>query len=120
MRCDEGGDSPRGLDRQSPHSANDPRDRDGDNRDGRDNTGRPPASTAVARALDQHPRTIVPASSAAVVAAVVAESSGRRAGAPSVANICFGGPKRNRLFICATTSLYAIYLAVRGATRPTP
>lgn len=35
-----------------------------------------------------------------------------------VANICFGGPKRNRLFICATTSLYAIYLAVRGATRP--
>jgi gluconolactonase len=35
-----------------------------------------------------------------------------------VANICFGGPKRNRLFICGTTSLYAIYLAVRGATRP--
>ena len=35
-----------------------------------------------------------------------------------VANVCFGGPKRNRLFICATTSLYAIYLAVRGAPRP--
>jgi gluconolactonase len=35
-----------------------------------------------------------------------------------VANVCFGGPKRNRLFICATTSLYAIYLGVRGATRP--
>ncbi|HEX3481256.1 MAG TPA: SMP-30/gluconolactonase/LRE family protein, partial [Kofleriaceae bacterium] len=35
-----------------------------------------------------------------------------------VANLCFGGPKRNRLFICATTSLYAIYVAVRGATRP--
>jgi gluconolactonase len=35
-----------------------------------------------------------------------------------VANVCFGGPKRNRLFICGTTSLYAIYLAVRGATRP--
>jgi gluconolactonase len=35
-----------------------------------------------------------------------------------VANVCFGGPKRNRLFICATTSLYAIFLAVRGCTRP--
>jgi gluconolactonase len=35
-----------------------------------------------------------------------------------VANVCFGGPKRNRLFICGTTSLYAIYLGVRGAPRP--
>jgi gluconolactonase len=35
-----------------------------------------------------------------------------------VANVCFGGPKRNRLFICATTSLYAVYLNTRGATRP--
>ncbi|GAC1428107.1 MAG: SMP-30/gluconolactonase/LRE family protein [Chloroflexota bacterium] len=32
-----------------------------------------------------------------------------------VANVVFGGPKRNRLFICATTSLYAIYLPVNGA-----
>ncbi len=32
-----------------------------------------------------------------------------------VANVCFGGPKRNRLFICATTSLYAVYVAVNGA-----
>ena len=31
-----------------------------------------------------------------------------------VANVCFGGRKRNRLFICATTSIYAIYLLVRG------
>ncbi|MDM0047057.1 SMP-30/gluconolactonase/LRE family protein [Variovorax dokdonensis] len=35
-----------------------------------------------------------------------------------VANVCFGGAKRNRLFICATTSLYAIYLNTRGATWP--
>ena len=35
-----------------------------------------------------------------------------------VANVCFGGPKRNRLFICATTSLYAIYVRVSGALRP--
>jgi gluconolactonase len=32
-----------------------------------------------------------------------------------VANVCFGGPKRNRLFICATRSLYAVYLKARGA-----
>ena len=32
----------------------------------------------------------------------------------TVANVCFGGPKRNRLFICATTSLYAIHLKVNG------
>jgi gluconolactonase len=32
-----------------------------------------------------------------------------------VANVVFGGPKRNRLFVCATTSLYAVLLPVRGA-----
>jgi gluconolactonase len=31
-----------------------------------------------------------------------------------VANLCFGGAKRNRLFICATSSLYAVYLNTRG------
>ena len=31
-----------------------------------------------------------------------------------VANVCFGGAKLNRLFICGTTSLYAIYLNVNG------
>jgi len=36
-----------------------------------------------------------------------------------VANLCFGGPKRNRLFICATTSLYAVYLNTVGASWPT-
>ena len=35
-----------------------------------------------------------------------------------VANVCFGGPKRNRLYICGTTSLYAIYLNAQGATWP--
>ncbi len=33
----------------------------------------------------------------------------------AVANVTFGGPKNNRLFITATTSLYAIYVAVSGA-----
>jgi gluconolactonase len=31
-----------------------------------------------------------------------------------VANVEFGGPKRNRLFICATTSVYAYYVKARG------
>ena len=35
-----------------------------------------------------------------------------------VANVCFGGPKRNRLYICATTSLYAVYVNARGASWP--
>ena len=35
---------------------------------------------------------------------------------PEVAsNVCFGGRKRNRLFITATTSLYAVYVNTRGA-----
>lgn len=33
-----------------------------------------------------------------------------------VGNVCFGGAKRNRLFICGTTSLYSVYLAVNGAS----
>jgi gluconolactonase len=36
-----------------------------------------------------------------------------------VANVCFGGAKLNRLFICATTSLYAIHVNAQG-TRPRP
>ena len=32
-----------------------------------------------------------------------------------VSNVCFGGRKRNRLFITATTGLYAVYLNTRGA-----
>ena len=32
----------------------------------------------------------------------------------TVANLCFGGPKRNRMFICGTTSLYSVYLNTRG------
>ncbi|HZW31715.1 MAG TPA: SMP-30/gluconolactonase/LRE family protein [Isosphaeraceae bacterium] len=31
------------------------------------------------------------------------------------ANVCFGGPKRNRLFMAASQSLYAVYLDTRGA-----
>jgi gluconolactonase len=37
----------------------------------------------------------------------------------SVANVCFGGPKLNRLFTCATTSLYSVFLNTRGAPRGT-
>lgn len=31
------------------------------------------------------------------------------------ANVCFGGAKRNRLFMAASQSLYAVYVGVRGA-----
>ena len=32
------------------------------------------------------------------------------------ANLCFGGAKRNRLFMAASHSLYALYVNVQGAT----
>ncbi len=31
-----------------------------------------------------------------------------------VSNLCFGGPKKNRLYITAQTSLYAIYVNAHG------
>jgi len=34
------------------------------------------------------------------------------------ANLCFGGKKRNRLFMCASTSIYALYVDVQGAQFP--
>jgi hypothetical protein len=36
----------------------------------------------------------------------------------TVANVTFGGLRRSRLFICATSGLYAVHLAVRGAPVP--
>jgi gluconolactonase len=35
-----------------------------------------------------------------------------------VANLTFGGPRRNRLFITATTSVYLVYVAATGAQVP--
>ena len=34
------------------------------------------------------------------------------------ANLCFGGKKRNRLFMTASTSVYAVYVETQGALRP--
>jgi gluconolactonase len=31
------------------------------------------------------------------------------------ANLCFGGPKRNRLFMAGSQSLYAVYVNTQGA-----
>jgi gluconolactonase len=36
----------------------------------------------------------------------------------TVANLAFGGPKRNRLFITATNSLYSVYVTATGAQYP--
>ncbi len=35
-----------------------------------------------------------------------------------VGNLAFGGPARNRLFICGHTSLYSVFLNTSGAVRP--
>jgi gluconolactonase len=32
------------------------------------------------------------------------------------ANVCFGGAMRNRLFMTASQSLYAVYVDTQGAT----
>jgi gluconolactonase len=36
----------------------------------------------------------------------------------TVANLCFGGTYRNRLYICGSSSLYAVYTSVQGALKP--
>jgi gluconolactonase len=36
----------------------------------------------------------------------------------TVANLCFGGMFRNRLYICGSTSLYAVYTSATGALKP--
>lgn len=36
----------------------------------------------------------------------------------TVSNLCFGGPKRNRLFLTATTSLYSVFTTVNGGRQP--
>ncbi len=36
----------------------------------------------------------------------------------TVANLCVGGRFRNRLYICASTSLYAVYTSATGAMKP--
>ena len=33
-----------------------------------------------------------------------------------IGNLCFGGSKRNRLFMAGSTSLYAVYVETRGGT----
>lgn len=36
----------------------------------------------------------------------------------AVANLAFGGPKRNRLYLTATTSLYGVFVEARGVQHP--
>ncbi|MCB0237013.1 MAG: SMP-30/gluconolactonase/LRE family protein, partial [Anaerolineae bacterium] len=35
-----------------------------------------------------------------------------------VSNLCFGGVKRNRLFITASQSIYALYVETQGVPFP--
>ena len=50
---------------------------------------------------------------------VFAPEDGRRIGQillPEIcSNVCFGGKKRNRLFMTASTSVYAVYVETQGA-----
>ena len=46
------------------------------------------------------------------------ELLGRIRAPETVSNCTFGGPKRNRLFMTATTSLYAVFLNARGVQTP--
>ena len=50
----------------------------------------------------------------------VFSASGQRIGRIDLpercANLCFGGRYRNRLFMCASTSLYSLYVNTQGAT----
>ena len=46
------------------------------------------------------------------------ELIGKIAVPEKVANVCFGGPARDRLFICGHTSLYAIHVNTRGVQVP--
>ena len=36
----------------------------------------------------------------------------------ATSNLVFGGPKRNRLFVTATTSIYSLFTTVNGARAP--
>ena len=36
----------------------------------------------------------------------------------TVSNLTFGGPRRNRLFITATKSLYAVFVGTTGVQTP--
>ena len=55
----------------------------------------------------------------ATMACMCSRPTGERIGMillPEVcANVCFGGPKRNRLFMAASQSIYALYVGTRGA-----
>jgi gluconolactonase len=42
---------------------------------------------------------------------------GRIATPEPAANLCFGAPRRNRLYICGTTALYALYVGTNGLER---
>lgn len=66
--------------------------------------------------LDEHGNLWTSCGSGNAVAAYAPDGTplGRIDIPEMVSNLCFGGPKRNRLFITATTSVYSLFLGVRG------
>ena len=57
----------------------------------------------------------IPNSTACVVFAPDGKPIGRIALPERCANVCFGGLKRNRLFMAASQSIYALYVNTQGA-----
>ena len=66
-------------------------------------------------ALDEHGNVWATAGSSVHCYAPSGDRLGRIRLPEPAANLCFGGERRNRLFITATESLYALYLRVSGA-----
>ncbi|WP_160003906.1 SMP-30/gluconolactonase/LRE family protein [Rhizobium sp. 18055] len=68
--------------------------------------------------LDDHGNLWTSAGKAVEVYAPDGTLIGRIRTAENVSNLTFGGRQRNRLFITATTSIYAVYTAARGIQIP--
>ena len=67
--------------------------------------------------VDRHGNIFASSADAVRVYAADGTLIGRILVPETVSNLCFGGPRRNRLFITATTSLYAIYILSGPAAR---
>ena len=78
-------------------------------------TGSAPTATAT---CGRRRRPAAPGSTACTATAPTATLLGQIHLPEGCANLCFGGPKKNRLFMTATSSLYSVYVEAQGAQQP--
>jgi hypothetical protein len=76
-----------------------------------------PSFFAVSRALGLHHQTVQRRTSASRRSPPGGAGGANRV-PETCANLIFGGPLRNRLYMCASTSVYAVYVNVQGAAVP--